>query len=384
MGGIFVKRVGLCLSYRHTNYGTLLQAFATQRAIDRLGYTTEIIDYVPGNDPHKRYTPGAFLQRNVTNKLFEAYQKRTVSTEESEIFTENRRMRLQAAESFRSAYLHSLIRCNGFGEARENSKRYAAVLVGSDQVWNPRTSTSNYFTLRFVADGVKRISYATSMGVSKWPWYLRGEAREFLKKMDRISVREQSASQIIRALTDRNVQIVCDPTCLLTKEDWAQQIPCRDFGTEYILLYFLGKIPECARELAARLSEQQGIPQWEIMSTESHESRRTAERILVGTSVEEFLNLIRRASFVLTDSYHGMMLSLIHQKPFYVFYRFRENTQYQRNARIDDALERFGIPDRLVHAGNIVSAESMQYSEVTERLLEFRKHSMDYLQSALP
>lgn len=380
-----MKKVGLCLSCRHTNYGTLLQAFATQRVIDGLGYETEILDYSPGIDSRKRYTPGAFLRRNVVKKLFEKQRQKEkqISWQEDELHAKNRMMRSVAADSFREKYLHSFVRCEDFQAARDWSRRYDAVLVGSDQVWNPHVSASQFYTLRFVDNSVKRLSYATSMGVSSWPFYLRGEARSYLSRIDEISVREKTAADIIEGLIGRRPTVVCDPTCLLTREEWESLIPVRASEKPYILCYFLGDCT-AGRKLARRMSSQMGLPLWGIMSNERDVDESYLDRLICGAAVEEFVNLIRGASLVITDSFHGTMLSLLHEKPFYVLYRMRTNTQYQRNSRIDDALTRFGAGDRLVvDPENTVSRE-MDYSTISRAMEEFRSFSLEFLRKSLP
>ena len=126
------------------------------------------------------------------------------------------------------------------------------------------------------------------------------------------------------------------------------------------------------------------MPIWGIMSNECVADESYFDRSIYGASVDAFVNLIRGATLILTDSFHGTMMSLIHKKPFYVFYRFRKDTPYQRNSRIDDALTRYNVSDRLVTNATSTEFKDMDYSEISRRMDSFRSSSMEFLMHALP
>lgn len=371
------KMIGLCISYNHINYGTLLQAFATQYAVERLGYETEIIDYHPGKETHPRYNAAHFLLMG-RFLLFDLTHRKPAL---DQAHSDGADQRKAAAEQFRRDYLHSMVSCRGYTELCKTAGRYKAVITGSDQIWNPRTANSSFYTLRFVPPGIRRISYASSMGVSKYPWYLRGEASDFLSKIDCLSVREESAASIISGLIGKTPMVVCDPTGLLTAEEWAHCIKPELPEKEYIFCYFLGDCRD-GRELAVSMAAKTGLPVWGIAAADHTADESYCDKVFYDADVPAFVNLIRGASMVLTDSFHGTMLSLIHEKEFFVFHRMRKNTPYQRNARIDDLLRHMGLTGRLV-TGNNIPQKKIDYSVFTPVMEQFRAESVSFLRQSL-
>ena len=249
------NKVGLCLAHTGTNYGQLLQAYATQQVIERMGFETEIIKYYSGHNKGIALSPASIYvalkqMYTLVRKRVEARKKNV----QDEIHEKNKEMRRQVSEDFRLKRLHNIIECNGITELRKKSENYFAVLVGSDQLWLPDVAVSNFYTLRFAPPGVRRISYATSLGVSVYPRYAKKKAKEFWEQIDYLSVREQKGKEIIQSIADIPVEVVADPTYLLTKEEWETLIiPGKIIKDGYIVCYFLGvdnRIQQYARNIA--------------------------------------------------------------------------------------------------------------------------------------
>ena len=237
-----MKKIGLCIAYTGTNYGQLLQAYATQEIIKKYGFQTEIICYRSGKNKGIKLSYGAIVvaAKKTRNKI------KTKLNRKSEEYSDdlhkiNRLLRIKQADSFRKTHLNEVVHCNGIDELRERSKEYLAVLVGSDQVWLPDIAVTNFFTLRFAVDGVRRISYATSLGVSAYPNYVKKSAADFWKDIDFLSVREEQGKAIIQSIIDVDVKVVADPTYLFTKTEWETLIPSKKVVEDgYVLCYFLG------------------------------------------------------------------------------------------------------------------------------------------------
>ena len=156
---------------------------------------------------------------------------------------------------------------------------------------------------------------------------------------------------------------------------------------DYILCYFLGGTKE-HKQLARKFADQKGIRIVSILSTESVSDIDVsyADEIITGKRPEDFVNLIRNAKYILTDSFHGVAFSVINNKQFYVFYRTKVGSQNSRNSRIDNILKMWGLEDRLVLNDASLSdfaEKPISYSEVNDRIYEKRKESISYLLTAL-
>ena len=115
-------------------------------------------------------------------------------------------------------------------------EKYSDVIVGSDQLWLPVNVVADYYTLNWVPDSVNKISYATSFGVSNIPPKYNEEYVKFLKRINHLSVREESGVKLIKDVANLDAKLVCDPTILLTKEEWEEvSTPNRIVEDKYIL-----------------------------------------------------------------------------------------------------------------------------------------------------
>ncbi|MPM94599.1 hypothetical protein SDC9_141747 [bioreactor metagenome] len=179
---------------------------------------------------------------------------------------------------------------------------------------------------------------------------------------------------------------MADPTYLLTKEEWEELIPKEKVVEEkYILCYFLGN-SDLIKKYARRFAEEKGLRLVSILSNECNsDDNQYADEVLIGKSVEEFVNLIWNAEYVLTDSFHGLAFSVINQKQFLIFYRKRTDVKESRNSRIDNIVCSWGIEDRLIREPEkmIIPAEDINYQEVSLKVQELRTKSLQFLKNAL-
>lgn len=383
-----MKKIGLCLAYKGTNYGMLLQAYATQQMLIGLGYQTEIIEYT--NDRRLRQVTNMLRKVYLPifqRPLFKRMRRKVLRI----LFPDFKRAYVRqwnATADFRSTRLTGFVHYRGFRALQEGSRAYHAVIVGSDQQWPPAICYSDVKTLLFAAPSVRRISYATSMGVSSYPYYVRKRAAEFLSKIDHISVREESAKRIINSLVSNPVAVVADPTLLITREEWERLLPARNPDRpSYILCYYLGNNPE-HRRAAMALNASTGLRIISIRSVESYAriDLDYADESIEGATPEEFLNLIRYAEYVCTDSFHGVALSASNNRPFSVFYRTSSNQPDSRNSRIDHVLDKLGLADRLATDAEDVMrqyAKRVDYTAVNRTIDAFREESLQFLRNAL-
>ena len=143
--------------------------------------------------------------------------------------------------NFRKTKLDLTNKIRNNDELYELINNYRGVVLGSDQVWNPQNLEMNYYTLNFVPDDMPKITYAPSFGVSKIPKNQVNRTKNYLNRIKHISVREIAGAKIIKEITGRDVPVVCDPTALLSKEQWNKIKSNKVYSKEkYIFCYFLG------------------------------------------------------------------------------------------------------------------------------------------------
>ncbi len=265
---------------------------------------------------------------------------------------------------------------------------YTDVLVGSDQLWLPVNIVADYYTLNFVPENVNKISFATSFGVSQVPEKYRTQYQTFLKRIEHLSVREDAGVKLVKELTGRDAKLVCDPTLLFDKDEWmAIQPKERLIQDKYIFCYFLGKTVEY-RKFAERLKEKTGYKIVSLNHLDEYVrySDKFADEAPFDIGPSEFLNLIRNAEFVCTDSFHGTVFSLINHKKFFVFRRYKKHSKVSTNSRLSSLLKIVNLSDRMLEGEESVEDlvhKEINYEAVDQKLEEFRDESKAFLRGAL-
>lgn len=384
-----MKKIGLVLSYKETNYGAQLQAFATQVVVEKFGHSTEIIDYSPKNGDRHIVLSRGILRFFYEQFLFKRRAKKHTTSNDL-LFLKNKQERIEQYQLFIKRRLHNIVKVSGYSQLASCGKKCDAVLIGSDQKWTPGFSFGNVNSLRFVPDYIRKISYATSLGVSEYPKYCWPSARKAWNRIDFLSVREQQGADIIKQVCgpDISVRVVVDPTYLLTKEQWEELIPTEKKSEEkYVFCYFLGN-DDSSKLIARKFADEKKLKLVSVLSKESYSplDQTYADFLVTGNSPEDFINWIRGAEFILTDSFHGTAFSVINEKQFFIFYRKRAEAT-SRNSRIDNILKKWDLQDRLVPPGEteakLLATKSIDYSKVTERVLTERGKSLQFLKEAL-
>ena len=380
--------IGLVIAFKGTNYGMHLQGYATQQLLDSWGYNTEIIDYKATG-----FLKGAHFQRGLVSFLWNTFKTRFLSKKVAINWTDehvvNNELRAEVSNSFRNEMLHDIKVIQGADALNQYAKTCDSILIGSDQMWIPGVSFGNFLSLRFVPDDVNKISYATSLGVSEYPKYCFHSAKKMWSRIDHLSTREEEGEKIINTIcSEKPVQVVADPTYLLTKEEWIEKIPYeKKIDGKYLLCYFLGnkdKSKQCAR----RYADKYGLKLVSIVSNESISDIDFSycDEAVMGASIQDFVNLIRGAECIFTDSFHGLAFSIINEKQFYIFYRKRDNVKQSRNSRIDNILRTWDLNDRLITDEDRIwdgEDSAIDYDIVNNLLFKFRQDSLDWLRDAL-
>lgn len=382
-----MKKLGICACYQHKNYGSQLQSYATTVELARRNIDFEIIRYKKKTTPLLliKSLPRLLNPIFINDRIIETSQKKMMLKLHPQLAQDNA-VRNAAFDKFSQSRFKKLSPVYyGYEQLKEQSKKYTAVMVGSDQLWSPSGITSNFYNLMFADDNTVKISYATSFGVSQINPKYHKIYNTFLNRLDFISVRENSGKKIVEELSSNKAEVVCDPVILLDAEQWLKEIPNKRLYDEpYIFAYFLGKSAEY-RDAVTKFAKQKGLK----IVTEPHmDSYNKADENFgdytpfdIGPA--EFVNLIRNAEYVFTDSFHGSVFSMLYQKQFLVFNRYSDNSSSSKNSRIDSFCKNYGLSDRRYN-GNIADVENkINYEDVLGKVDEHRQKSKAFLDRAL-
>lgn len=388
-----MKKVAIVSCYFQHNYGSMLQAYATQMALDKLGYENETINISGFNSEIKRAKILYFAKASLTSDILlsKAGMAKNVLIKRisRSKYATNSKIRAEKFDSFSKAKFKLSRIYHSKAELGDACpEKYSAVVVGSDQLWLPGNIAADYYTLNFVPKTVNTIAYATSFGQSSLPKDSAEKASVFLKRIRHIGVREESGQKLVKQLTGRSVPIVCDPTLLFTGDEWMSiQVNEPIVKGRYILCYFLGNNPP-HREFAKRLKAETGCKI--IALTHLDEYVKSDEGYADSTPYDidpaDFLNLIRNAEYVCTDSFHCSVFAILYKRQFFTFRRYNRNTKQSTNSRLDTLFHSTGISGRLL-TGNEKIRDCLKidtnFDLVHKKLQLFREESYNYLKTAL-
>lgn len=378
--------VGVCIKYFHENYGGTLQAFATTKMLENRGIEYELIRY------EKRYSliqKVKFIPRFFNSILLKDKQealKKKIGMIKHPEFAKNDAIRMEAFHKFRDEKFIKLADISvGYDNLCKDARKYDAVITGSDQLWSPAGLPTNFYNLMFVPDDIRKISYASSFGVGQIPWYQKRRTAQFLKRLDYISMRENRGSEIVKELTGMVVPTILDPVFMLSKKDWEEAIPFESVYDEpYIFAYFLGENP-LYREEVNNLAKDTGLKVVALRHLDQYVEMDEVfgDYAPYDVSPEKFLNLIRGAEYVCTDSFHGTCFSIIHEKKFMIFNRYSDSSKVSKNSRIESLCANLNVDDRRYN-GNVLSIKNdIQYFEVKRNLDIMMESTNEYLNNAL-
>lgn len=381
IGGVIVSDLN------HTNYGSMLQAYATLKTVQNLGYELSFIKYKKQRNilDWLKIAPGLMLSGGfelLRNRLLHKIQLRRYPS-----YRTNNNIRINSTNEFkRKEFVPYFKEYKGYKALQEGSKVYDAIFVGSDQVWRPFGFYSSYWNLMFADESVPKFSYSSSYGVSDIPKIQRKGTKKYLERLSLVSVREDKAKQIVEKYSNKKAKVVADPTMLFTKEQW------EDFAKEstikvdepYIFCYFLGTRNDI-RSKAKELSEKTGL---KIVIMRHMDEYVEADELIgdyypYDIDPRDFVKLLMNAEYVCTDSFHGTVFSILMHKKFITFYRVNPKKGNSTHSRIDSLLNKFGLLDRL-YKNNILSIQKdINFNRVDEIMKSYRNDSMEFLRNAL-
>ncbi len=383
-------KVGIVSCYFKHNYGSMLQAYATQKILDNMNIENETINISQNIDfkkgKKKYYLAQLFNIPFIKTKLgmlkLKFYKKLNKN------LGKNIALRDKKYESFQKEFKLTKP-YKTYRELAIQAKKYKSIIVGSDQLWLPVNVVADYYTLTWVEDRINKISLATSFGVSYIPKKYQDKYKYFLQRINHISVREDEGVKLCYDLANVEATLVCDPTLLLTKSEWdIVASKKRLIKDKYILCYFLGK-NIAHRKFAEKLKAQTGLKIVSLNHADEYVkySDKFADITPYDIGPREWLNLIKNAEYICTDSFHGTVFSLIYNKTFFNFRRYNKKNKASTNSRIDSLLKIAGISNERILTGLENVADVLNYKidfkKVNKNLAKFKEKSSEFLKNSV-
>lgn len=344
------------------NYGGVLQNFALQRVLRKLGHQPITIDY-RDSSPLWFY----LLQSVKTLMLFPFPSKRRAFTPYRNVFPRDSRI-------MNFVHQHIVLTKKQYLSYKKRILRdyqIEAVVVGSDQVWRPLYNPGCLFDmyLKFAGNAkVLKLAYAASFGVDIWE-YTAEQTRicsRLIRDFKAVSVREVSAVSLCKKHLGRDVVPVLDPTLLLSREEYASvcsSVPVN--GAKYVCCYMLDPTPE-QKKMIEDFARDKHL---QLIMFSAHEA--------LTYSVEEWLAMFRDATCVVTDSFHGTVFSLIFQKEFYSLLNSSRGA-----TRFESLLSQFALESRVVSRLDQIK-EVIDWSVVESYKSKLVQSSLDFLRNGL-
>ena len=371
------KKVALMTWYKYHNYGTALQAASLYNVIKELGYDVDIINYTPKkNRNYSCEKVYRFILETTLKKIKERLNPSAIPQKRKNLFND-----------FLAKNITETIACRSFPELHDLNNIYDAFVCGSDQIWSPLCFDDKYF-LSFVDESSKMVAYAPSMGNNKiYDERLRRKISKNLERFINLSVRENDGKKLIKNLTGQTAKVVLDPTLLLSRDNWdgfisscnPQNLPDK----KYIICYFLGN-PQKYSKYVSMLSKKTGLPYYIIPVKRNQFA--CSNKIPFEVGPIEFVSLIKNASYVCTDSFHGMAFSIIYNIPFTAFKRFSDKDRRNQNSRLENLLDTLDLKDRLISLDckyTFAEFDNYNFENANGILANLKDESMQYIKSAL-
>lgn len=365
------RRVLITTLFGVTNYGTVLQAYATQKKIQDLGYDNEILNYT-----QKRLSllnvikKSSHEAKNLKSKLY---------IMASVIFRLIPNLIIKRIFSkFVNKYL--VLTSNNVNDYVEVQKlldysKYSCFITGSDQVWNSKYNEGiDYvYYLKFVPDNLNKVSYASSIGMREFPKEEKREIKHLLNRYNYISVRELSAQEELKKMSIDS-KVVLDPTMLLKMDEWKMIEKNMNITEKYLLVYILGR-DKSIMNIAEKIATERKLKIIKIGLDFIHSSK--IFKNFQFCSPNEFVYLFRNADFILTNSFHGLAFSINFNKQFLAV------SPKTYNTRLLSILTLFDLNDRLIDNDSLFNVADINYDLVNANLEKYRNDSIVFLKKSI-
>ena len=353
------------------NVGASLQAYALATYLKKLGNNVEIINYKPD------YLSNHFSLLGVNNPRFDHPILRQMYqiAKFPERIKKRFGRRKKAFDIFTAQYLPLTDKCyTSNAQLQDDLPEADVYFAGSDQIWNPlfRNGKDSAFYLDFVPEEKIKASYAASFAVKSLPDEYKKQIKQWLSRLDYISVREKSGVDIINGLGIVGAKQVLDPVFLLDKSEWKKLEKSVDIKQPYILVYDF----DSDINIQTYVKNLSKVNNWKIYSVLQC---KYCDKSFEDYGPQTFLYLVHHAEVVVSNSFHATAFAIIFNKQFYVFGR-EENI----NSRMQDLLIEFGLENRYANlAPNMTINSFINYYSIQPQIDRNIMYSKMFIQKVL-
>lgn len=368
-----MKKVGILTFHRAINYGAFLQAFALKTYLTNLGCKVAMIDYWPTGHAasYEIFSKERFSQLSLLRKIKYLLNFLLISR------------KVKIRKNKMENLIHQFL-------GVEDTPKYVVpselekvdediVVYGSDQIWwNANLKNYKGFDWAYWGDylnpSIKKVVYAASMGVIDLNDTHKKEIKKRLKNFSSIAVRETMLRDAICSLTDKNIEVVCDPVFILDKDEWSKMAKPIKTPNKYVLLFNLMHSPD-AEKIAKRKAFEMNLPLVEVTSLVK--PYKYGKYCFQTADALEFLYLIKNAEFVVTSSFHGTAFSVIFEKQFYSL------GMNKNSGRVQSLLANINLSERLIDNAEGREFPNINYDNVRTYLNRYIESSRLYLKNNL-
>ena len=352
------------------NHGASLQAYALQTYLESIGHMVEIIDYKPD------YLSRHYLLWSVDNPVFDKplvkqlyllakLPGRLIALKRKHLFDE-----------FTHKYLRLTSKryhCNA--ELKAEPPLADMYIAGSDQIWNTlfQNGRDAAFYLDFAPSSAKRISYAASFATEDVADEYRPFVCKMLQNFDAVSIRERCSLPLLESLGRADGVAVCDPVFLLTRKQWENVLPPNQIREKYLLVYDTEFSPK-VKEIAKRIAKEKNLKIYNVSASRIG----YADKDLWASSPIDFVQLIRDASYVVSNSFHASAFSIIFERDFCVI-----NRSEGINERMKSLLSNYKLEERLVAGYSEKLLKQIDYQQVRPQVQKDIEYSKGFLNQSL-
>ena len=355
--------IGIITFHCQYNFGSALQAYALQTTLEKLGHSNILINFYYKKDmkiydvrwDSKR--PDVILFDLLTAKKNHA--------------------RKRAYHRFHNEFLRQTERTDDWMQLGSICRNMDILICGSDQIWNLRLVQGVHpaYYLRFAKPNQKRIAYAPSFAAIHIPEQYKDELKEALQDFSAISVRERSHAEELSSMLDRTVERTLDPALLLERKDYDVLLEnfCVKLPKQYIFIYCLHHVNlKMVCKYAEKLAEEHNLKIVYFNKYDIHKRRYCVN--IFELDPRAFVYAIKNAAFVVADSFHAAVFSIIYHKPFMSY-----SLDDTRN-RLDSLYADLGITGHFIGES---AYQPIEYNILDEKLALLRSDSLRFLMDAL-
>ena len=369
-------KIGIVTLPLHTNYGGILQAYALQTVLERLGHKVEHLQpQVEYPSLHSKWMMPLVWMKRILRKYVGGERQLPVFEDPRKFIRKNT-----------DRFIRSFIKTRYLLSYEWNEKiafDYDAIVFGSDQIWRPKyvRQIGTYFGDFLGKADVKKIAYAASFGTDELEFSLEQlkECSSLLKSFNGVSVREDTAVLKCQEQLEKSAIQVLDPTMLLSATDYMRLLDLsachKSSGT--LAVYVLDESQQL-NEFVEKVAKDKGLISFRVNSKIECSDASILERLQ--PSVESWIQAFHDAEFVVTDSFHACVFSILFKKPFVCL-----GNKNRGMSRFYSLLKMFDLEDRLLDISHIneFNLSDINWAYIDEILIRERNESISFIEMAL-